>query len=106
MEDCVKRIIDLCTAKGVTRADLCRAIDVPPTTLSNYIIRGGKPNYDMLKKISGYFGVSIAYIDSGIEPSFDVENQVNELITRITALPQNKQKAVLEIMFRILGSYE
>ena len=52
MEDCVKRIVDLCAAKGVTRADLCRATDIPPTTLSNYIIRGGKPTYEMLKKIT------------------------------------------------------
>jgi len=106
MEDCVKRIVDLCTDTGISRNKLCREIGIPVTTLSNYIIRGGMPNYETLKKISAYFGVSVEYLDTGIEPEFNVEKEVNELVSRIAVLPQEQQGKVLAVMYKILGSYE
>lgn len=106
MEDSVKRILDLCEASGITKTDLCRKIDIPPTTFSNYVIRGGKPNYDMLKKISSVFGVSVAYLDSGEEPTFNIENEVSEIVNRVSALPEETQKKVLSLIYQILGTYE
>ena len=106
MEDCVKRIVDLCADTGTSRAKLCREIGIPITTLSNYIIRGGVPPYETLKNISAYFGVSMEYIYSGIEPSANIEKEVKELVSRISALPKDKQATVLSVMYKILGSYE
>ena len=106
MEDSVRRILDLCAASGTPRNKLCRDIGIPPTTLSNYVVRGGKPSYDLLKKISGYFGVSMEYIESGVEPEFNVEKEVQELCSRISALPTNQQKKVLSVMYKMLGTYE
>lgn len=106
MEDCVKRIIDLCADKGVSRGRLCRDIGIPPTTFSNYVIRGGKPTHDVLKKISSYFGVSMEYLDTGIDPTFNIESEVRELVSRIAALPPQKQEQVLSMMYRTLGMAE
>lgn len=106
MEDTVKRIIDLCADNGVSRSKLCREIGIPVTTLSNYIIRGGVPTYRTLKKISAYFGVSMEYLDTGVEPKFNMDNEVSELVSRIAVLPPDKQEKVLSLMYKLLGAYE
>lgn len=106
MEESVKRILDLCDENRVTRAKLCRAIDLPPTTMSNYVKRGDKPPYEILKKVSGYFGVSVEYLSTGIKPAFDIENEVREIVGRISALPKDKQESVLQLIYKMLGTYE
>lgn len=106
MEESVKRIIDLCEETGTPRAKLCRAIGLPPTTMSNYVKRGDKPKYEVLKKISGYFGVSVEYLATGIQPAFDIETEVREIVGRISALPKEKQENVLQLIYKMLGTYE
>lgn len=106
MEDCVKRIVELCEQKGISRSELCRRIDIPPTTLSNYIVRGGQPSHSTLKKIAAYFGVSMEYIDTGIKPTLNLQKETAELVARIGALPEEKQKLVLSLMYNVLSAYE
>lgn len=106
MEDSVRRIIDLCELKGITRKDLCARIDLPPTTFSNWVIRGGRPKYEIMCKIANFFNVPVSYIMTGQEPHLNLEETVNELVTRISVLPEEKQDTVINLIFNVLSSVE
>lgn len=106
MKSCMQRVVELCEIKGITRVDLCKAIDVPVSTLSNWIYRDGTPKYEHLRKIASYFGVSIAYLTTGQESNLNLRREVEELINRIAALPEKKQANVLRLMYEVIASAE
>lgn len=106
MEDSTKRILELCESKRIPRAKMCRDCNIPPTTISNYVKRGDKPPYEILKKVSSYFGVSIGYLETGVESTFNLEGEVREILERISALPEKKQEAFLSLIYKMLNTYE
>lgn len=52
---------------GMRRADLSRALNIPPTTVNSWYARGtARVDLDTLKKIADYFGVSLEYLVNGV----------------------------------------
>lgn len=101
MEASVRRIIDLCNAAGVPRAKMCRDIGIPPTTMSNYCIRGGEPKPAMIDKVARYFGVTPGYIRTGAEPAYRLREDMEELTDKIATLPEKKQSQLVEAFYRM-----
>lgn len=57
--------------KGVKAADVTRATGVSSTVFSEWKKGKSTPKADKRKKIAEYFGVSLEYLDTGIEPDID-----------------------------------
>ena len=106
MRPCIQRMLELAEAKGMTRVDIARAADIPPTTLSNYVTRGGEPGYDVLEKIAKALGVTIGYLKTGAEPSQNLTATLRDLGERISVLPEEKQDSILKSFYSILAMME
>lgn len=61
----------LLNEKGVKAADVTRATGVSSTVFSEWKKGKSTPKADKRKKIAEYFGVSLEYLDTGIEPEID-----------------------------------
>lgn len=62
---------ELCALKGVTPNAVAKATGVPQTTLSNWKKRRNIINAKAAGKIAEYFGVSLQYLLTGVEPPED-----------------------------------
>ena len=106
MDDVVKRIMMILEDKNMSYNSLSAKIGVPVTTFSNWKNRSGRPNHETLLKISKELQVPLTYLETGIEPTFNLDLQVREIIQRIAVLPEEKQRDALKSMFAILSVYE
>lgn len=59
----------LCGKKGVTTADVCKALGIAQSTMSNWKKRRNRINVKHGQKIADYFGVSLQYLMTGAESS-------------------------------------
>ena len=59
----------LCGKKGVTTADVCKALGIAQSTMSNWKKRRNRINVKHGQKIADYFGVSLQYLMTGMELS-------------------------------------
>ncbi|MEC5241105.1 helix-turn-helix transcriptional regulator [Bacillus mycoides] len=57
-----KRLRELRSKKNISATALGKALGIAQTTVSNWENSGYEPNYEMLVKISRYFGVSVDYL--------------------------------------------
>lgn len=59
-------LTSLLKSHNMTRSDLARAIDVPPSTINSWYARGAeKVSIKILQKIANYFHVSMEYLING-----------------------------------------
>lgn len=54
--------------KGVSAAEICRALDLKPNTFSDWIHAKTYPRIDYIQKMADYFGISIAFLVEEIVP--------------------------------------
>lgn len=54
--------------KGVSAAEICRALDFKPNTFSDWIHAKTYPRIDYIQKMADYFGISIAFLVEEIIP--------------------------------------
>ena len=64
----VKKIRELRKMRGMTAKQLGSVLNVAESTISLYENGKRAPDYEMLKKISAYFGVSVDYLLDNSEP--------------------------------------
>ncbi|PGH84982.1 transcriptional regulator [Bacillus thuringiensis] len=57
-----QRLRELRSKKNISATALGKALGIAQTTVSNWENSGYEPNYEMLVKISRYFGVSVDYL--------------------------------------------
>lgn len=89
--------------KGVKAADVTRATGVSSTVFSEWKKGKSTPKADKRKKIAEYFGVSLEYLDTGIEPEIDYlyTDGNSDLLIEITMKLKN-DKAFAERMARYM----
>ncbi len=46
----------------ITQKQLAKSLNIAPSTLGNYIQNSREPDFEMLKEIAAYFGVSVDYL--------------------------------------------
>lgn len=106
-----KNFNNLLYEKNLTYTALSKELNIPQTTMSNWLNRGSKPNIEDLIKICDYFNVSLDYImgresedgviiisnspKSKIEEMYEQLTRQNQLMALgyITALLQKQNRA-------------
>lgn len=53
---------ELLEERDITQRQLAKDLNIAPSTLGNYICNVREPDFEMLKKLSNYFQVSIDYL--------------------------------------------
>lgn len=68
MSTLTDRIDSLLTERNLRRADLCRAINISDSTIRTWITRGACPSAELALKVAQFFGVSVEYLLTGVNP--------------------------------------
>lgn len=89
MNELTDIILDLIKERGITKAQLERECGLANGTIHNWEIGRNKPSEMALKRVSGYFGVSIGYCISQESDSL-AERSLN-----------GKRKQVLKLMEKL-----
>lgn len=82
----MERLKELRKSRKITQTELANILNVEQTTVSKWENDKTMPDIEMLKKISGYFNVSISEI---IE-----DEQPNLIISQQPKVPEEKQRLV------------
>lgn len=84
--------------KGVRAADVARATGIAPQTFSAWKKGESSPKSDKLQKIADYFGVSLEYLTTGVNPDgYYYDKESAEIAQEIY---QNKELHLLFDMTR------
>ena len=59
---------DLRDKKGLRDMDVSKALGFHPSVISDWKRGKATPKYDKLKMIADYFGVSVEYLTTGVQP--------------------------------------
>lgn len=71
-----ERLRYLIDCEEVKIKDLAAKLHLAPSTLGNYVQGPREPDYDTLRRIADYFGVSIDYLLGHEPPAVDDERQL------------------------------
>ena len=66
---------------NLTQKELAAQLNIAPSTLSSYVQNAREPDFDILKKIAGYFNVSADYLLD--IPSQNINNLYESELLRI-----------------------
>jgi len=81
---------ELLSEKNLSYTALAKELNIPQTTISNWLNRGSKPNIEDLIKICDYFNISLDYI-------IGRESEDNVIIVN------DKQKSEIEELYEKLN---
>lgn len=87
----IQRILTLLEEKSLKAADLCRALDISTSTMTNWKNRGTDPPAKMVIPICEFLGVSCEYLLSGEEHNLAISLEDAEWISLIHQLPRDAQ---------------
>lgn len=73
-----KRLKGLMTKRKVSNKELSTALDIPASTISQWINYDQTPGPEALLKISKFFHVSMEYLITGSEPEIDIAKKFIE----------------------------
>lgn len=101
--------------RGLSQKDMAELLSVTITTLSGYESDQRKPDYEVLRRISGFFGVSEDYLfgresfqyprDSLLEPVCDGYT-LQDCMHSMLELPVNDCSSVIRIARSLLEAQE
>lgn len=94
-----QKIIDLRQENNLSRKDLAIELGVSYSSLSKYETNERQPDYEILKKLSTYFGVTIDFLlDNNTDNKTDINNDKPFLIAAHATkdLTEEEQKRLIE----------
>ena len=94
-----QKIIDLRQENNLSRKDLAIELGVSYSSLSKYETNERQPDYEILKKLSTYFGVTIdSLLDNNTDNKTDINNDKPFLIAAHATkdLTEEEQKRLIE----------
>lgn len=78
MDDFGERLRKLRVARDLTQQQLGEKLGVVPSTIGKYEkVKDSYPSIEVLIKLSDFFSVSTDYLLKGVEPTGNVENNIN-----------------------------
>lgn len=78
MDDFGERLRKLRVAQDLTQQQLGEKLGVVPSTIGKYEkVKNSYPSVEVLIKLSDFFSVSLDYLLKGVEPTGNVENNIN-----------------------------
>jgi len=103
-----KRLQRLCAKKGLSSADLARAVEVTPTAVWNWENDNTQPRYLTLMRIAEVLGVSPEYMETGEEDAevpttrsssvVALLEETRKLVARKLELSDSRIKLTIEIV--------
>lgn len=89
----IKRLIK---EKGINQKILAKALDISPSTITEYMQLRTRPSHGVIQKMADYFGV----LKSDIDTTWKTENSTNinieKTVKTMEQLEEPRQKVVLE----------
>lgn len=108
-----RRIVELRKAKKITQEILAKQIGVTRSALSQYELGVRQPDYDIVKRIADYFGVSTDYllgreVKEGFRKqfSFEITNEnmpeiKKEMIDKVISMTEEDAKFISDMYDRM-----
>ena len=94
----IQRVLSLLDEKSLKAADLCRALDISTSTMTNWKNRGTDPPAKMIVPICEFLGVSCEFLLTGKEilpsphnASAPIRQEASEWLVLIHQLPDDAQ---------------
>ena len=88
----IQRVLSLLDEKSLKAADLCRALDISTSTMTNWKNRGTEPPAKMIVPICEFLGVSCEFLLTGKESIFPaISKEDSEWLVLIHQLPDDAQ---------------
>jgi len=84
--------------KGVSAADICRALDFKPNTFSDWIHAKTYPRIDYIQKMADYFGISIAFLVEDIMPVSHFTQSEVEMILEYRKADRETQAVIKRLL--------
>lgn len=88
-----ERLRYLIDCEEIKIKDLAPRLHLAPSTLGNYVQGTREPDYDTLRRIADYFGVSIDYLLGHTPPASDDERR---LLTYFRSFTPGQRRFLLE----------
>lgn len=85
-------------ANNLSRHDLCKALDIPYTTVSSWLSCASYPRIDKIEALAEYFNITKK------ELTEDSSSLKNELLEKINSLPPSQHKLVLDMIDTLLAN--
>ncbi|TCK58462.1 helix-turn-helix domain-containing protein [Seleniivibrio woodruffii] len=70
-----ERMRTLIKEKGMKQIDVCKALGLSPSRLSNYLSGNRMPSIEILSNFSAYLGVSLDYFNTIPNPSDEIDEK-------------------------------
>lgn len=81
--------------RGITQKQLAIDMNIPSSTLGNYIQDSREPDFKTLKQLADYFDVSVDYLIGHPSKKANTDME-DDLLGVFRALPENQQVLYLE----------
>jgi transcriptional regulator with XRE-family HTH domain len=81
-----RTLINDAIENGTKLRELARKLNLPPSSIHNYITMGTEPRFDALQKMSTFFGEPISSL---LSEDDDLTAQILEIVRRLS--PDEKQ---------------
>ncbi|MBE7106401.1 MULTISPECIES: helix-turn-helix domain-containing protein [Bacillus cereus group] len=91
-----QRLRELRNKKNMSATALGKALGIAQTTISNWENSGAEPNYEMLVKISRFFGVSVDYLVGNDDDSNknEISRLAKELYEDLNSVSEDERQEI------------
>lgn len=103
------KLKELREERGIMQKDVAIDLGIAPNTLSGYERGLRKPDSETLKKLAGYYGVTVDYLLGEQNSLDDLELKIPEGVTilrRMKNMSPSAQKRMLQIMKALIDEEE
>lgn len=83
---------------NVDRSDICKILDIPYTTLSDWLNAKKYPRIDKIELLANYFNIEKSdLIENKYKDDNPILNKYSVLFNKIKDLPEEKQKVIINV---------
>ena len=88
---------ELLEERGITQRQLATDLHIAPSTLGNYICNAREPDFELLKRFSSYFHVSIDYLlDNSAHEQTTLSREEQKLLHIFSMLTEEQQAIYID----------
>ena len=97
------RLEKLRERKGLSKAELCRQLNLPQTTYSGYALGTREPDIETINRFAKFYGVSVDYLISGNEGG-EFKKRIDSIIDDFVSLSEEDQEQIQILIKRMKKS--
>ena len=96
-----ERLEKLRLKRGLSKAELCRQIKMPPTTYSGYAMGSREPDLETLSMFARFYDVSVDYLINGTEAEGEFKKTLDKLVEDFMGLDKMDQETIKSLIGRM-----